>query len=340
MRASIVCLVLAAGGCTDHRTGFFGHEEGSDEGQDTTTGPDPTTVTTVTTVGSITTPTSEPPPGPTTTVDPSGPGTVTITTTPTTDPTDSETDGALCGEEAFLPPEVPISTIGSNAGHPDQFTHACVAGGSAPDAVWLWTAPFDGLFEFNTAGSNFDTVMTVIEGLCGGTSLGCNDDDVGLSSKVTAKLAGGAQVTIAVEGLGGAVGDVQLNIVSADEPPPPTCAAIDLGSEFVAFAGSTFAGTSENSSGCGGDVSPELVFTWRAPFFGTFIFRTTGSSYDPLMYIRRGDCDGPEIGCSDDFENLEPRIDLLLGPDDGPVFIFVDGALGGAGDFTLEVVPF
>lgn len=353
MRALFVCLVLAAGGCNGHRLGFFGDEEGSEGGEGTTTtGPEPTTLS-PTTVGTITTPvpttdpgsgptsdpSSDPTLGPTTTVDPSEPGTVTITSDPTIpDPSDSETEGTLCGE-TWLPQELPVTVPGENNAHPDLFMHSCVLGNSSPDAVWIWTPPQDAVVEFNTEGSGFDTVMSVFAGVCGGQELGCNDDGLGLASRVTAEVTAGVPVTIVVEGLGGQVGPILLNIVATDEPPPPVCAVIDLGSEFVAVDGDTQLGTNEHASGCGGDQAPEQAFLWRAPFAGSFSFRTFGSSHDPLLYVRAGDCDGLELGCNDDFDNLESRVDVSLAPEDGSVVVIVDGALASAGTFTLEIVP-
>ena len=337
MRLRYVCLVLAAVGCNDHRFGFFGDKEDTESGEtETTSGPETTTVSPTTV--SPTVPTTDPTVGPT-----SGPGTITITSEPTTfpptdptiDPT-SDTDGTQCGEQV-LPPIAPVSVSGSNAGLADLFVTPCIPS-FGPDAVWLWSAPSDGEFVFDTINSGIDTVLTVYDGVCGGPALGCNDDSEQLWSSVTTKLAGGTTVTIVVEGLSGATGPIELNIRPADMPPPPSCAVNNLGSALGFIDASTQDGVNAEASACGGSESPEVVFMWQAPFPGLFVFRTTGSDFDPVVYVRRGDCEGEELGCSDDFiDGLEASVQLQLGPEDGPVFIFVDGALGSAGKFTLAI---
>lgn len=350
-----VCLALAVlVGCHDHRYGFFGNEAGStDDTGTTTTGPDPTTVS-PTTVSPTTAPnpTTEPNPtspttfDPTTTTtdptDPSGPGTITVTTQPTTltDPSTVTTDPTgmpgVCGEEP-LPSVVPLDTQGTNSGKDDLFTPPCLQTFGS-ESVWVWTAPFDGLFSFDTIGSDFDTVLTVLEGVCEGPLLGCNDDTVQLWSNVTTKLGGGTTVTIIVDGLSGQSGTIHLNISEAVEPPPPPpCVAFDIGSQLGQFGGSTFAGENTEISNCGGDLSPEVAFVWTAPFAGDFRLRTLGSNYDPLLYMRFGECEGFEIACNDDSNGLESEIIVFLTPDDGPMFVFVDGIGGSAGEFTLEI---
>lgn len=333
-----VCLALASLGsigsigCSEHRYGFFGDEEASGSGATEptdTTGPGPTTVS-PTTVS----PTTVDP----TTPDPSGPGTLTLTSEPTTltsdptsDPTADPTTTPTCGE-VELPSVVPIESFADNSGGLDVFESPCNVGGG-PESVWLWTAPFAGEFEFNTFGSPIDTVLTVLEGACGGPSLGCNDDTVQLWSQVRAKLTAGAVVTISVEGLGGGTGPINLNVLQVAEPG---CDAFELVSDVGVFPGSTDGAASVHSSQCGGASAPEVVFRWTPPFSGNFVFRTFGSNYDPLLYVRRGGCDGEELACNDDFDSLESQIALFVGPADGPLFIFVDGVFA-SGDFNLEI---
>lgn len=337
VRPLSVCLALAVIGCNDHRYGFFGDEEGSGGGTDTTTGREPTTLspTTVspTTVPDPTVPdptVPDPTIGPTTGPDPSGP--ITITSEPTTsDPTSDTTSGPVCGEE--LPSTVPLAVSGNNAGMPDLFHAPCVDGFGG-DSVWLWTAPFEGVFEINTIGSNFDTVLTVFEGLCGGPVLECNDDSLQLWSRVTVKLAGGTPLTISVEGLGAQTGSIELNILEA---VASSCDAVDLGASLGLFGGSTLGMPDMAGSACGGGGSPDTVFVWQPPFAGEFVFRTAGSDFDPVLYVRRGSCEGEELACNDDFDTTESQVQLFLLPEDGPVFIFVDGALGGGGNFFLEI---
>ncbi len=80
------------------------------------------------------------------------------------------------------------------------FTHNETAwAGTCPPVIadrwYSWTAPSDGDWTFDTTGSDFDTVLYVLDA-CGGTELGCNDDDGGLQSAVTVTLAQGDEIVV------------------------------------------------------------------------------------------------------------------------------------------------
>src|SRR5207302_907476 len=47
----------------------------------------------------------------------------------------------------------------------------------APDVAFQWTAPGTGTFQIDTHGSDFDTILWVLDGTCTGRELACNDDD-------------------------------------------------------------------------------------------------------------------------------------------------------------------
>ncbi len=49
-------------------------------------------------------------------------------------------------------------------------------GGEGAEQTYLWTAPEDGTYTFDTLETQFDTVLYVLEGACDGAELGCNDD--------------------------------------------------------------------------------------------------------------------------------------------------------------------
>lgn len=347
-----VCLVALAA-CSGHRYGFFGDEEGESDGMASTTSPDPTLTPTtappITTVPdpSLPDPTLPDPTFPDTTTgpstltdpgDPSEPSTVSISISePTTFETTDTTSGPGSCNEIVLEPLVPQSFFSSNFGNPDFFQLSCNAVGVG-ETTFVWLVPFDGVFRFDTFGSSFDTVLGLMAGACGGPELACNDDFDGLTSAIEAGFPAGQFVTLVVEGLGGSEGEFVLNITQIDVPPQP-CDLIDLGS--VTGGGgaqsSTVGRDSLRFSSCGGDGAPEQGFVWTAPHSGTFRFLTSGTDFDPVLYVRENSCDGLEIACNDDFDGLNPQIDLVLKPEDGPIFLFVDGIGFQAGNYTLEV---
>lgn len=74
-------------------------------------------------------------------------------------------------------------------------------GADAPDAVFSWTAPRAGTYRIDTGGSDFDTVLYVLDGGCTGAELDCNDDaEKSLQSELTVTLRAGQTVVIVVDG--------------------------------------------------------------------------------------------------------------------------------------------
>jgi subtilisin family serine protease len=107
---------------------------------------------------------------------------------------------------------VTASNSGSTkeAGEPN---HAGNVGGSS---VWYtWTAPANGTWTFDTAGSNFDTLLAVYTGTSiGGLSPVASNDDVSLSdrtSRVGFSATAGTNYRIAVDGYIGLSGSIKLN---------------------------------------------------------------------------------------------------------------------------------
>ncbi len=82
----------------------------------------------------------------------------------------------------------------------------------SPDRAFRWTAPSSGTFVFETAGSGFNTVLSVLRG-CDGEELVCNDDWADPRSQVELTLSGGEMVIIVVDGYDeGSAGDFVVNV--------------------------------------------------------------------------------------------------------------------------------
>ena len=73
---------------------------------------------------------------------------------------------------------------------------------SGRDISLQWTAPSAGTWRFDTAGSDYDTVLHVRDGVCGATVLGCHDDVGGGSyaSQLDVTLRAGQVVTAVISG--------------------------------------------------------------------------------------------------------------------------------------------
>lgn len=132
-----------------------------------------------------------------------------------TDGGSSETTGLSIRPNSTTCPDAALTA--GTGGTAESFTHAETAwAGSCPPVIsdrWFsWTAPTAGDWTFDTAGSDFDTVLYVLDA-CGGSELGCNDDDGGLTSSVTVTLGQGDSVVVGAGSFAGraATGSLVIN---------------------------------------------------------------------------------------------------------------------------------
>ena len=116
---------------------------------------------------------------------------------------DDGSEDLPCPAGEFDTTTLPATVTGTSAGEDSEFGGTC-GGGGAPDIAFLFTAPFDGDFIFDTFGSSFDTVLYVLDGECGGPQLACNDDGIGTTtlSAVSVTLVEGQMVTAVVDAFG------------------------------------------------------------------------------------------------------------------------------------------
>jgi hypothetical protein len=234
--------------------------------------------------------------------------------------------------EISLGPQLPQTTSGSTNNQDDDIAPLCAPGGGN-DVVYQFTAPATAQYTIDTFGSSFDTVLHVHDGGCFGPELACNDDvpNMGLSSSVTVSLGAGQTVMIAVDGFGQSLGDYTLHIQSSGG----NCPQQSLGGQYpVTVSGTTVGQQNTMTAQCVPAVGPEVSYSWTAPFAGTFVFDTLGSSFDTVLYVRSGSCAGPELGCNDDWNGLSSQTSVFLNAGQ-TVVVVVDGF--GAGNYVLNI---
>jgi hypothetical protein len=116
-------------------------------------------------------------------------------------PADPIGDG-VC-PDAVLDEDLPTSFAGSTTGLGDDFFSLCGFQGG-DDALIEFAAPRDGLYTISTIdpGTAFDTVISVLDGGCGGPPIACNDDAgmVGGPSEVMVDLIAGQTVVVGIDG--------------------------------------------------------------------------------------------------------------------------------------------
>jgi len=106
----------------------------------------------------------------------------------------------------------PIVATGDSCAYANDNTASCGAGANSPDVTFLWTAPRTGTYQFDAAGSSFDTVLHIHDPqAC--NELVCNDDSIGLQSLVQLAVTAGNEYFIVFDGYNsGNCGTYNLNI--------------------------------------------------------------------------------------------------------------------------------
>ncbi|TPV92847.1 MAG: hypothetical protein B7733_23635 [Myxococcales bacterium FL481] len=204
---------------------------------------------------------------------------------------DAEEESLQCESLSSMVPQ----TVGgsTDGGQQDLWSTDCWASG--PEVAYTWSPPQTGFYVFDTFGSQIDTVLSIAQGNCEGDVISCNDDAAGQFASSAGVLADeGDVLTVVVEGkLPGDTGEFILNVTSG------SCPEVDLGSvephsllDTTATAGDMLSGS------CADEPAPGHVYHWRAPVTGAYRFDTYGSKVENVLFIRDGDCSGPELGCS------------------------------------------
>jgi peptidoglycan/xylan/chitin deacetylase (PgdA/CDA1 family) len=124
-----------------------------------------------------------------------------------------------------------VTATGSNVGATKETGEPRHAGNAGGKSVWwTWTAPSSGNVTIDTAGSTFDTLLGVYTGTrvsaLTAVKNGSNDDSPAggtYTSRVTVAVTMGTPYQIAVDGYGGASGNVTLHLaMAAPAPQAPT----------------------------------------------------------------------------------------------------------------------
>ncbi|WP_437288710.1 MXAN_6577-like cysteine-rich protein [Sorangium sp. So ce406] len=217
----------------------------------------------------------------------------------------------------------------------DAITPSCGQAG-APDVSYTFTAPADGKYVFDTFDSGYNTVLELRDGDCSGDVIACNDDSRGgAQSRITAELSAGQTVVVIVDGFEGAGGPYTLHV---SEWAPPECPTVDLGSTYPqTVTGNTSGLDNYLVAPCATDNAPEVTYSFTAPVAGRYTFDTIGSTFDTVLHVHEGSCDGPSLACDDNgAPSSKSRVVTPLA-EGQTVYVAVDGAYSSSGAYTLNV---
>lgn len=242
-----------------------------------------------------------------------------------------------CGQATGI---VPGKTIGSTLGAtdaPDRRIPGLPSDGPDVFHRFMATAP---QMRLDTLGSRFDTTLAIYAG-CGGALVGSNDDFGGTPQSLVdlSGLMVGAEYIVQIDGPAGSAGLYELQLLETQTPP-----ANNICTNSAAFTpipsvqvGDTNFAANLSSPTEGGD-GPEVFYRVQIPEGGNLVIETEGSSFDTVVYVRRGTCTGPQVGYNDDFLGLKTSRLVFEAMSGDDYFIFVDSKIPAhRGPFRLQL---
>ncbi|MCE2966501.1 MAG: TolB family protein [Phycisphaerales bacterium] len=221
---------------------------------------------------------------------------------------------------------------------------ACGSSAYSPDVYFRFIPPCTGTYTFDTVGSNFDTVLTVLSS-CGGTIITCNDDTSGLTSQVSFAANANQSYIIRVSGFANRSGSGPLNWSNSIAAPANDdfCSATPVGEGAFPFS-NCGATTDGPVASCVGDngFGKDVWFRYTPTVSGIVEISNCGSNFDTMLGVYSGTCPsgfGTLITCNDDACGLSSRVSFsaIAGQ---PVSIRVAGlGLSRGGSGTLVIRP-
>jgi len=197
------------------------------------------------------------------------------------------------------------SSLGASkeANEPD---HAGNAGGKS--VWWRWTAPSAGELTIDTLGSDFDTLLGVYRGTTLPTLIeeaSSEDTQTNTASAVTFTVTNGVTYQIAVDGLNGEAGTVQLNLLFYGPPANDRFVnRIPLMGTNVSVIGENFVATKDTGEPAhwGGESGGKSVWwSWTATNSRPVTISTAGSDFDTVLAVYTGTAVGSlTLQASDD----------------------------------------
>jgi len=195
---------------------------------------------------------------------------------------------------------------------------SCSGDGPSQNSKSVWysfTPASDGMLTAFTAGSSYDTVLTVYTSSCGEvpTEVACNDDDKSGSTNAQAAFAVTAGTTYLIEvtafqGSGGGTLAFGLETVLPFDNDDCAAPSVIANVPFTATLDITDATTSVSDpfQSCSQGVpsqNPDSVwFSFTPASDGTVTASTFASNYDTVLTAYTGTCGAlVEVACNDDF---------------------------------------
>jgi hypothetical protein len=251
---------------------------------------------------------------------------------------DAEPSGDDCTEPRMV---VGSASLAGNTSLLQNDVELGCAVGTEPAADAILALVIDEASDLsvNSFGSDFDTVLAVRRDCAAPSSeIACANDAnaSGTTRIVHRNLAAGTYYLVLDGNRALLSGAYSLAVNTTPAANELSCEnALDV-TGGAAVWGRT-SGPGRSRSPCGGDGSPEEVFTFSLDSPTEITVHTVGSSFDTVLYLRQGRCDGGStLVCDDDSGGgNQSRIETTLPA--GRYHLFVDGQDGASGSYRLVV---
>lgn len=215
---------------------------------------------------------------------------------------------------------------------PSRFETGC-GNTDAPELAFAWTAPRRDFYVFDTMGSEFDTLLAVMEASCDAPAEhACNDDADGvLYSQIVQELDAGTEVFVLVESPVGESGVATVNVQAA------TCPTADVSTATFPRTVSNVGGSRMFDSPCAPEgTGLERTLRYTADEAGLYRFRVDSSDFTPVLTVEDGPvCGSPPLQCNAGKDQVPAEITRALQAGQS-VTLIVD-SVSGSGEFSLDV---
>lgn len=245
-----------------------------------------------------------------------------------------------------------LTTVADNRAanlEPGEPVHAGVPGGRS--LWWSWTAPSAGTVTISTAGSTIDTLLAAYTGsdLASLQYIAANDDaSFDLTSEISFNTQAGQTYHLAVDGYGGAGGDLSLSVKLGALRPSPLN---DAFASRIPLSGANLSVSAANRTASIEPGEPlhanapggrSLWWTWVAPNDGVAVVHTEGSDFDTLLAVYTGtDLSDLVPVASDNNDGLGSTSRVVFSVVAGRSYhLAVDGHYGATGLAALRVIHY
>lgn len=243
----------------------------------------------------------------------------------------------------------PVSTTGHNGGATLESGEPVTADLNA-SVWWTWTAPASGTVSVTTAGSDFDTVLSVHTGATvNNLTLVTEDDDGGPGNTSGAGFSAvaGTVYRVRAGGYGANRGTIRLSLSFLANDAFSTATNLGSGSRIFVTGDNTGASAQagEPQHHAESDAASGSVwFTWTPAVSGDYIIDTVGSQFDTVLAVYSGTAVNSltPLASDDDSGDTGPNESLLmLTATAGVTYrIAVDGyGSGDRGRLVLNITP-